>query len=733
MTNTTTQSRPAAEPLEPIRRNRVRGCGLVFFAIMLIVAAGVGGGLGWFLSLLDQAQGELTVLEDYRPKVGSRVYGANREYLGEFTGEARRLVPLSQMPLHLQKAFVATEDDRFYQHLGVRPESIMRAVYEAYVHDERMRGASTITQQIVRNIEPLPVGQERTIKRKFDEMILAMQMEREYTKDEILELYLNVIFLGISAYGVEAASQQYFGKSCTELTLDEAALLAGLPRAPNRNNPIASPENARQRRDIVLRQMLANGFITREEFEEATAIAVESKVLSGAERAERMEAGEGVYIPNRFLAPYFVEEVRRTIINEGIADWEELKQNGMEVHTTVDMRLQRAAGEVLRAHLDAFDANKREYLEARGRLDEFTPVSGGLICIDNRPGYQGLVRAMVGGRDFFAQQFNTVTQAKRQPGSSIKPFVWLAAMDQLSYTPSTTIVDEPVTWFDALGRPWSPRNFGNDYAHGPVTLRRALEGSVNIVSVKLVEELGVPIVRSYLRSAGIRSPIKDVAWLTVGLGTEVVTPLEQCVAYSTLANMGDRYSPVLIKEIRSRDGSLIYDGLEHQDIELDAIPADVAYQITYLLEGVATWGTGHRSKELGRPRAGKTGTSNDNIDVWFCGYTPYFTTVVWIGYRDNRPLGSGRNYTGGRLACPLWTDFMVKAHQGLPEKDFEAPPEVRDRVRRIGVDRETGIEGGSFPEVFIRGTRPPIEPPPEPEPGIEGIDAPMEQHLLAEW
>jgi penicillin-binding protein 1A len=369
------------------------------------------------------------------------------------------------------------------------------------------------------------------------------------------------------------------------------------------------------------------------------------------------------------------------------------------------MRLQRAAEQAMEGKLQEFDQKRLESLKARGREDEFVPVAGALVCMDNRPGFEGYVRAMVGGRDFDKSKFNTATQAKRQPGSSVKPFVWAAALDN-GMTAADIVIDEPYVRIDAAGNRWAPQNFTGEFL-GPVTLRRALEKSVNIVSIKLVERLGMPTVRSYLHRAGIETPIDDVVGLTIALGTPVVTVLEHCTAYSTFAKGGVRADPTFVTEIKDRDGFRRYRGQVRK--EPGAIKEDVAYAMTYLMEGVASWGTGARSRDLNRPRAGKTGTSNDSRDAWFCGYTPDYTCIVWVGYLDNRPLGQGRNYTGGRLACPIWTAFMLKAHEGLPVKEFVPPPGIEFHQ----IDKETGLAEGSFREVFIRGTEP-IQERPEP-------------------
>lgn len=694
---------PAPHTDTPIMRPG-RGCGLLFFALMAIVAAAFGAGLGGFLWVLQDARSTIVALEDFRPRVGTKIYSSDGELLGDFAIEQRKLIRLSDMSPNIIKAFIATEDDRFYAHPGVRPDAILNAlIYK--LQTGRTRGGSTITQQVVRNVEDLKVGLDDTIQRKIREALVALQIEREFTKDEILELYLNQVFLGISAHGVEAASQQYFDKSARDVSLGEAAMLAGLTRSPNRNEPIHNPQNAKARRDIVLAQMLENRFITREEYERAIKEDLDASVITPEEREQLRKQGIGKWAPNRFKAPYFVEEIRRILLSQ--YSTEQVFGEGLEVHTTIDMRLQRAAEAALIPALEAFDAARLKSLEAQRRTAEFTPVSGALVCIDNRPPYQGYVRAMVGGRDFDQQKFNMATQALRQPGSSIKPFVWAAAVDN-GMTASTIIVDEPFVRIAGNGQRWAPKNFDGKF-NGPISLRHALEKSVNIVSIKLVEQLGVPLVRSYLERCGINC--SAAAGLTLALGTPEVTVLQHCTAYSVFPNKGIRYEPVLLTQVRNRDGIVQFDAAQTERQKSIALRPEVAYVVLHMLEGVATadhrlglYPTGWRTEALGRPRAGKTGTTNSSRDVWFCGFTPDYTCVVWIGYADNRALGAGRDFTGGRLAVPIWTEFMKAAHEGLPIRDFEVP---ETGVVFYNINRISGVLGGNYREAYVQGTMPP--------------------------
>ncbi len=687
---------------EPAPRNR--GCAGIFFFLILVMGSLWGAGLGVAVWILEDAERVITALEQFRPEVGSKVYSADGELLGEFSTKKCELISLHEMPLHLQKAFIATEDDKFFEHKGVRPETIINGALYALKRG-RPRGGSGITQQLARGVPELGVGKEDTIQRKIREAIVSLQIERRFTKDEILELYLNQLFLGISAYGVEAAARQYFGISCRDITLGEAAMLAGLARTPNKNQPFRYFDNAFQRRNIVLGQMLENGFITQAEHDAAVMEDLAAELLTPEKKAQLEQTGQGIFAENK--APYFVEVIRGFVL--GKYEVEEVFEDGLEIHTTLDMRLQRAAEETLFAALDAFDEKKKKNLEKAGKLDEFVPVAGALVCIDNRAPNQGFVRAMVGGRVFSQEKYNTAAQARRQPGSSVKPFVWAAAIAS-GYTPSSILVDEPFVRMDGAGKPWSPQNFGGTY-HGPISLRQALEQSVNVISVKLVDQLGVPLVRSYLQRCGITTPIDDTVGLTLGLGSAEVTVLDQCVAYSCFANGGVRNDPVLLTDIRNRDGLPRYDYNTFVKRE-QALDTRVAYVVLHMLEGVCEpdakrgyYPTGHRTKALGRPRAGKTGTTNQSRDVWFCGCTPDYTCVVWIGYRDNRSLGQGREFTGGTLAAPVWTQFMTIAEEGLPIRDFDVP----SGITFYNIERLTAVAGGDYTEAYITGTAPPAQ------------------------
>lgn len=712
----------------PVRRRR--GCGFLFFLIMTAVAAGYGGGLGVFLWMVEDARTTVRALDEYRPRMGSKVYSSDGDMLGEFSVMKRDVVGINQIPLSFQQAVIATEDDEFYTHRGVRPLAYL-SVFADFLRTGKLRGGSTITMQVVRGVGewhvtdpdspeaerkgeevqvaaggPLGVGKERKFARKLREILVSLQVEREFTKDELLEIYLNGILLGLRAEGVQAGSQQYFAKDCSELTLGESALLAGLIRSPNNQQPFRHPDLAISRRNIVLKQMLELNYITPDQYEAALKERLEDSLMTPERRAQLAAEGKGPVTPDQIRAPHFVEEIRLQIQKEAMK--RDVFQEGLEIQTTLDLRIQQAAEQTLTAALEAFDDRKLKALKSTGHESEFVPVSGAILCIDNRPGYKGFVRAMV-SRNLEKPKFNCTTLARRQPGSSVKPFIWAAAIAN-GMTASTIENDSEFVRVDRWGNRFSPKNFDGGYL-GPVTLRTALQKSVNVVSVKLLERLTVPVVGSYMQRTGIYPRIDKADGLALALGSKDVTVMNLCVAYSAFANMGVRYDPIIIDKVKSRDGLVLYDCRDHIKSE-QAMPAPVAYVMTHLMQGVCKFGTGAgggvqakwEKAYPDRPRAGKTGTSNDSRNVWFCGFTPDFTCVVWVGYSDNRPLGSGRNFTGGHIANPIWTDFMIEAEKGIPVRGFEQP----DGVVMMKVDRATGQRGGDFEEAFVKGTAPPL-------------------------
>jgi len=723
---------------------------------------------------------DLNTLQGYNPNIITKVYSEDGQVVGEFYIERRIVVPLSRMPRHLINAFLAAEDARFFQHEGVDYRSILRALYRNITAGRIVQGGSTITQQVAKSFFLTP---ERSISRKLREAVLAYRIERNLSKEEILHLYLNQIYLGNGAYGVQAAAETYFGRDVEELNISEAALLAGLPKAPSRYSPYHHPDVARMRQAYVVERMMEEGFITREEAEKALDYRLNLKPKE---------------MRSLWVGPYFTEHVRRYIEEKYGEDL--LYRGGLQVYTTLDVELQKAANEAIRLGLQGHD-RRRGYRGpikhlAREEVDRFleeveeelarTPLKTGrpyqavVTAVNTRDGYiavaigkrkgriafedmewarlynptndpdggrireigevikkgdvievsikevpqvgdtiplvleqtplaqaaliamepsTGFIKALVGGGDFSKTQFNRAIQSKRQPGSAFKPIIYSAALDN-GYTPSSVIIDSPLVFEEApQGEDWRPRNFDERF-YGPTTFRFALTHSRNVVTIKILKDIGVNYVIDYAKALGIQSPLtRD---LSLALGSSGVSLLELVSAYSVFANYGTRVEPIFITRITDKDGVVLEENLATSQ---QVISPQTAYIMTTLLQGVIQEGTGKRAKALGRPAAGKTGTTNDLNDAWFIGFTPDLIAGAWIGYDDERPLG--KKETGARAALPIWLRFMEKVVEGRPIKDFPMP----DGVVFARVDADTGglanpdTERPIF-EVFKVGTLP---------------------------
>ena len=683
-------------------------------------------------------------LQNYRPKTITYVYADDGRTIGEFAEERRLVLPLSRVPKRVILAFVAAEDANFYNHPGVDILGIVRALIRNLQAGRIVQGGSTITQQVTRSFL---LSNEKTLDRKIREALLAYRIEQNLTKDEILYLYLNQIYLGHGAYGVESAANVYFGKHVSELTLAEAALLAGLTRAPSRYSPFRAPQRARVRQVYVINRMLEAGFI---DLSEATA-AVEEK-LAFVDRPD----------VNWDNTPEFTEYIRRTVID--LYGPDRLYGDGLKIYTTVNVDMQEKARYEVRKGLRAVaqrhrhyngprlklaDAQVEEFRKlqtgllvegqeyegvvgsfqkgqtalsilvgpAQGRipyrefswalngrapqkvfavgdvipvlyqgkkdgLDIFalapqTGAQGALICIENRTGQ---VKAMVGCRDFRESQFNRAVQARRQPGSSFKPFVYSAALDS-GFTEASNINDIEVGYQDG-DKIWTPKNYGRKYG-GPTTLYMGLTRSINVVAVRLLEKVGVNKVIEYARRMGIKSPLGPN--LSLALGTSEVTLLEMVAAFTTFPNQGERVEPIFINRIEDRDGRII---TEFGPQRFRALSPETAYVMLDMLRGVVQRGTGRRVAALGRPVAGKTGTTNDLADAWFIGFTPEYCTGVWVGNDKRVSLGHGEQ--GGRTAAPIFLWFMQDILKDIPPTDFPVPLGVtRGSVTTNRVD-ETG-------------------------------------------
>lgn len=849
--------------------------------VVCSVAALVGG--FWFYDQFLRDLPDLRGIEDYRPALTSIVLDREGRPIGEFFEEQRRLVPIGGIPRHSQLAFVAAEDKSFFQHKGLDYSSIARAAIANLRGGGIRQGASTITQQMVKSLLLTP---ERTFKRKIREMILARRIEEHFTKDEILYLYVNQIYFGNGAWGIGQAARVYFGKDVADLTISESALLAGLPQRPSDYSPYRNPASAERRRRYVLKRMWVDGFITREQYEEAFASPPE--IHGPAEAADMAPAA------------HFTELVRRYLFDRLGND--RVLRDGLLIETTLDLDLQKEAVAAVRRGLEAHDRrqgyrgplrqvaadaidaelvrlaeeNAERFVHLAAVVDEpeeiaaelaaadsqvedgaetivdeptpaelaaesaamlgppdlpfDEPITGVVLALDTEAqtarigfgaGLEGIVQladvswarkanpdrspykveriaaifsvgdvttfermpepapkdaesaapgdaaqatapgparvalfqapivqgallslengtgqviALVGGYDYEQSEFNRAVQAKRQPGSAFKPFIYGAALEQ-GYTPVSEVIDRPVVYTDPIsGFVWAPRNYEREF-HGPMTMRDALKKSINNATVHLFRDLGVGFVIDYARRFGIRSPLSRD--LSLALGSSAVTLLELTTAYAVFPNKGHQLVPIFIERVTTREGEVLLENVPLGDpppqlsalvrdepaVDLvdaplsapdPAVPAPndqviseaAAYLMSDLLKAVVEEGTGRKLKRLGRPLAGKTGTTNEQGDAWFMGFSPEITTGVWVGHDDNSLLGFGE--TGAGAALPIWGDYMRAALAERPIRDFEVPSE---HIVFARVDRTTGLLADAstrdaYFQPFIEGTAP---------------------------
>lgn len=728
---------------------------------VLGVISTIGGALGIYYYFGKDLPEDLTKIHFYNPPRTTEVYAASGELIGEFYLERREVIPLSRIPDHMLQAIIAAEDQRFFSHPGVDPIGTTRALLSNLMGTGIKQGASGLTQQLARGFFLSP---ERNYKRKIKEAILSFRIENELTKEQILELYLNHVYLGHGAYGIQSASKLYFGKDIKDITLAEAAVLAGLPQAPTRYSPYVSYKSARTRQAYVLGRMVALNFISQKQAD--AAIASPLLVVASPD-------------PNLRYAPYFVSEVREQLIEQ--FGWEKVYGGGLKVYTTVDVGLQQAAQSAVQQGLLAIDkrrgwrgpirsvgdlgveaerealrtkleqakqgvsvsgvydgvvtwvaapdqvllsigdvecsllpdditwamraklgADKETIVGASKIAQAFTRgdvlpvkiksmssgtapgvcslyydplIQGALVALEPETGE---VKALVGGYDYEKSQFNRATQGLRQPGSSFKPIIYSAALDH-GYTPDTVVHDGPLSFALANGQTWQPENYGGKY-YGDIKLRDALAKSLNTVAVRLAVDVGVPRVIEYARRFGITSQLNPD--LSIALGSADVTVLEMSAAYSVFPRMGRRAIPIFIRKIEDDKGNIIWQNpgqpkaaeddpfTKKADDRYQALSPATAYLMVDMMKGVIDHGTATRAKALGRPAAGKTGTTNSSRNVWFNGYTPDYVCTVWVGYDDNRPVG---RETGGSAAVPIWLSFMQEAHANKPVRDFEVP------------------------------------------------------------
>jgi len=796
------------------KRNKFRIILFIFIAFIGILAIIPPGIYFYFTHDLPK----ITSLKDYRPPIITSIYSSGGELIGEYCLERRIVVSLEKIPKLVRHAFIATEDARFFEHPGIDYRSVLRAFLKNLKAGVVVQGGSTITQQITKSLLLSP---EKSYRRKIREAILSYRIEKYLTKQEILFLYLNQIYLGNGAYGVEAASRIYFKKHVEDLNPAEAAMLAGLPRAPNRYSPLNDSRRAARRRSYVLNRMAEEGYITSREAE------LSKKFSLCVSRDKNTPFSK---------APYYTEHIRRYI--EDTYGEEMLYKEGLTVYTSLDLFRQKIAQKSIHAGLKNLDKRigyrgaiknlPEDEIEDFCRLKEgedpgtilldrkiyqgvvigfndenestlirvgdkigilpledikwarkpdpevayaafpvkdpsrvFTlgdvilikvvaldekndsfvcsleqepEVQGALICLESQTGY---VEAMVGGRSFLNSQFNRAVQSRRQPGSAFKPIIFAAALEK-GFTASTMIIDSPVIYYDPLrDHTWKPKNYEKKF-YGPTTLSYALTHSRNVVTVKVLKQIGIDYAINYARKLGISSPLSRD--LSLALGSSGVSLLELTAAYSVFANQGYRIKPIFVKKIVDREGNILEENkppllpstsvalkednireislseeeaesiIFSEDEELPIFPdqeisEQIAYLITNMLERVVQHGTGWRIKRLKRPVAGKTGTTNNLKDAWFMGFTPGWTCGVWVGLDDEKPLGV--HETGSRAASPIWLSFMKASLKGSRIKDFTVP----EGIVFSTIDSQTGLLATSRSEEtiklpFLEGTAP---------------------------
>ncbi|MFQ5901114.1 MAG: penicillin-binding protein 1A [Thermodesulfobacteriota bacterium] len=791
----------------------------LYLLLSMVLIVSIAGTVTYFV--YSRELPELLALQEYSPSTVTTVFSKDNRPITEFYVERRIVVPISSIPDNVIKAFLAAEDATFFKHRGINIKRILGAFIKNVRAGRIVQGGSTITQQVVKSILLTP---ERSFSRKIKEAILAFKLESQLSKEDILYLYLNHIYFGNGAYGIQAAAENYFDKGVEDLLVPEVALLAGLLKAPNRYSPYTQPERALQRQRYVIDQMLENGFITLEQANEASNAIIDLQPKK---------------IRNKGVAPYFTEHVRKYI--EDKYGYDLLYKGGLQIYTTLDIDAQKAANEAIRYGLVSHDkrqgykgpidrlatideieefSKKIEERLAENTLEEGKTYKGVVTGVNMQAGYydirvgtergkiafkemewarkafdidsskkdigernlfeilrfgdvievkieslekdeagylsmtleqepvaqaaliamnpsNGEIKAMVGGLDFAKSQFNRAIQSRRQPGSAFKPIIYTAALDR-DFTPSSIIIDSPIIYEEEVEgeegekeikdaeepdildlqtdetdieadeekveiKVWKPRNFDKRF-HGPTTFRDALARSRNLVTIKLLNEIGIGYTTNYARRLGVESPLNQD--LSMALGSSGVSLLELTGAYSVFAAQGKRAKPIFITKILDREGNILE---EHMPEIEEVISPDTAFLMTDLLQGVVQRGTGWRAKALKRPSAGKTGTTNEYIDAWYIGYIPDLITGVWVGNDDERSLG--RLETGSRAALPIWLKFMQGATEDTPIKDFPVP----DGIVFARIDPETGLlarpgEKEAVFEAFKAGTAPKEKP-----------------------
>jgi penicillin-binding protein 1A len=616
---------------------------LFFLSISFTLTVCIGFLLYVFIALNIPA---ISSIESYQPPATTVILANDNTVIDRIFTENRHVIDLKQMPDLLPKAFVAAEDSRFYQHGGVDAWSIIRALIHNLRSGRRGQGGSTITQQVARSLLLSP---EKSYTRKIKEAILAYRIDNVLSKDEILHIYLNQIYLGEGTYGVEAAAKTYFGKNCTDLNLAEISILAGLPQAPSRYSPFKNYSLTKKRQAYVLNRMAEEGFITP----------------TLARKAYQKTLLWGTTPQNTEDSKYFVQHIRNYIQQK--YGQEMLKSGGLTIHTTLDIALQEKATAAVRK------GTARWAVRRTSKTNKLPQAA--LVAMETDT---GKVRALVGGTDFSRSQFNRVTQARRQPGSAFKPVLFSLALEE-SHTPVSIVDDSPLTLPGSTpGSKWKPRNFNSKFS-GDTTLQTGLVQSINIVAIKLLQQVGISPVIEQAKKMGIHSPLKNN--LSLALGSSEVSLLELTASYTAYPNAGNVVKPLFITKITDRNNKVIE---QNKPSSKRVLSQETAYLMNNILQKVVSEGTGKRAWGLNEAVAGKTGTTDSYMDAWFIGYTQKMVTGVWLGF--DRKLSLGRNETGGKACAPIWLDFMKSAKLPHESKKFPVP----DGIVFLPINTQTG-------------------------------------------
>ncbi|NNG01802.1 MAG: PBP1A family penicillin-binding protein [Desulfobacteraceae bacterium] len=605
----------------------------------------------------------------------TEIFAANGERVLLLGG--REFTPITRVSPNFLQAILATEDHRFYDHHGVDKVRTLKALWITLVQPDRVQGASTITQQVAKN---LFFSFEQTFTRKFREMMVALQIESQFSKQEILETYINQIPYGVGVYGIEPAARTYFGKPASDLSLGEAALLAALPKSPTRYNPYRYPERAKSRQIVVLNRMLATAAITTAEHAAAVAEELDFKPRHAGKRT----------------GSYFLDWILKSL--EERYGPKVLYHGGLKVTTTLDPLMQNRAETAVREGLTELEETMGPPFGSMVESPEAS-LQGSLVSIETKT---GAVKAMVGGKDYFETEYNRAVESNRLPGSGFKPFLYYTALENLDITPATTIVDMPVTIPVKGSSDWTPRNFDRKYA-GRMVLKKGFMKSVNTIAAQLVQQCGPVSVIETARKCGIRSPLQPV--YSVALGTSGVSPLEMASAYATFATGGIQQEPFWIRRVEDAYGRVLE---EHIISGKRVLDAGTTFQVVDMMKAVVESGTGTMVRKMGfrLAAAGKTGTTNGFRDAWFTGFTPTISTSVWVGFDKAEGLKdkNGVGITGGRGAAPIWTSFMLKATEGEPERVFRMPSELKiETVDPSTGNRVSANAPGALPVILREG------------------------------